>query len=144
MIFSDKELSQKLERAEGRANAAFVESRSRINPETGATWIEVGGAYAMFDGVESPCTQTFGLGLFDDVTIEHLDEIEGFFAGHGAPVFHEVSPMADPSVMILLNERGYQPIELSTVLYRGIGSKGGSESSQNQGLRTRVIEPDEV
>jgi gentisate 1,2-dioxygenase len=78
MIFSDKELSQKLERTEARANADFVETRARLDPDHGAEWIEVGGAYAMFDGVESPLTQTFGLGLFEETTEEHLDEIEAF------------------------------------------------------------------
>lgn len=112
MIYSDKTLSQKLERAEARSNASFVESRACITPEVGATWIEVGGAYAMFDGVESPCTQTFGLGMFDEITSEHLDEIEAFFKQRGAPVFHEVSPMADPSLTPLLNERGYLYVQL--------------------------------
>ena len=64
MIYSDKALSQKLERTEARANADFVETRIRLDPESGAAWIQVGGAYAMFDGLESPLTQTFGLGVF--------------------------------------------------------------------------------
>lgn len=50
MIYSDRMLSQKLERTEARSNADFVETRARITPESGATWIEVAGAYAMFDG----------------------------------------------------------------------------------------------
>ena len=111
MIYSDKALSQLLERTEARANSDFVEARARLYPESGATWIEVVGAYAMFDGVESPCTQTFGLGLFEDVTDEHLDHLEKFYLTRGAPVFHEVSPMADASLMALLNSRGYRPIE---------------------------------
>ena len=77
------ELSKILERAEARSNADFVETRARLEPDSGATWVEVGGAYAMFDGVESPCTQTFGLGLFEDTTDGYLDEIEAFFAEHG-------------------------------------------------------------
>ena len=63
-VLADRSLGQRLERAEGRANASFVEARARVSPATGAEWIEVAGAYAMFDGVDSPCTQTFGLGMF--------------------------------------------------------------------------------
>ena len=118
MIFSDKQLSQKLERTEARANADFVETRSRIDPDVGAEWIEVGGAYAMFDGAESPLTQTFGLGMFEDATAEHLDEIEAFYTKHNAPIFHEVSPLADLSLLSLLGERGYRPIELTSVMFR--------------------------
>ncbi len=144
MIYSDRILSQKLERADARSNAAFVETRARLFPDSGATWIEVGGAYAMFDGVESPCTQTFGLGLFDEITDAELNEIEEFFTTRGAPIFHEVSPMADPVLMPMLNERGYHPIELSSVLYRSLESAGPIGRRKNESLSTRIIEPDEV
>src|SRR4029079_4324975 len=82
-----------------------------------AGWIEVGGAYAMFDTPDSPCTQTFGFGLFSAPDAEQLATIEGFFEQRGAPVFHEVSPLADKSVLPLLSGRGYWPIELSSVMY---------------------------
>ena len=39
MIFSDRELSQKFERAEARSNAAFVEARAEMSPESGAGWM---------------------------------------------------------------------------------------------------------
>ncbi|HEX3102017.1 MAG TPA: hypothetical protein VHQ01_09510 [Pyrinomonadaceae bacterium] len=144
MIYSDRILSQKLERAEARSNAAFVEARARLFPDSGAAWIEVGGTYAMFDGVESPCTQTFGLGLFDEIKETELNEIEEFFATRGAPVFHEVSPMADPALMPMLNARGYHPIELSSVLYRSLSARRLEVPRENDLLSTRIIEPDEV
>lgn len=143
MIFSDRDLSQKLERTEARANADFVETRVRIDPASGAGWIEVGGAYAMFDGPESPLTQTFGLGIFEDATAEHLDKIEAFFRERGAPVFHEVSPMTDPSLMTLLGERGYRPIELTSVMYRELSSEVAKRERRPE-LSTRVITPGEV
>ncbi|HEX8658432.1 MAG TPA: hypothetical protein VF690_12890, partial [Hymenobacter sp.] len=64
MLYADLSLARKLERAEARGNAGFVEVRARVAPEVGAQWIEVAGAYAMFDGPDSCLTQTFGLGLF--------------------------------------------------------------------------------
>ncbi len=64
-IFSDLHLSRRLERAEAQGNLEFVEARASVEPESGARWTEVAGCYAMFDGVESPLTQTFGLGLFE-------------------------------------------------------------------------------
>jgi hypothetical protein len=118
MIFSDRNLSQKLERTEARANVAFTQARAALEPEVGAEWIEVAGAYAMFDGVDSPLTQTFGLGVFDEIGNKELDALEAFFKNRAAPVFHEVSPLADASLMPLLNECGYQPVELSSVFGR--------------------------
>jgi len=113
-------------------------------PESGATWIEVAGAYGMFDGIESPCTQTFGLGMFDEVTSEHLDKLESFFTERRAAVYHEVSPMADPSLMPMLNQRGYQPIELTSVMYREIESESCKTTQRNSSITTRVIAADEV
>ena len=144
MIISDKKLSQKLERTEARSNAAFVETRARLSPESGAAWIEVGGAYAMFDGVESPLTQTFGLGMFDEITDAEMKKIEAFFNKFDAPVFHEVSPLADTSIMPLLNERGYQPVELTSVMYRELDSANLNQPAANPRILTRIIAEDEV
>ena len=66
-VFCDLSLARRLERTEAEANARFVRARASVSPESGATWMEVGGTYAMFDGVASPCTQTFGLGIFQPV-----------------------------------------------------------------------------
>jgi len=116
-MYADLALSQKLERTEARANADFVETRARLQPESGATWIEVAGAYAMFDGVGSPLTQTFGLGIFEEPTDEHLDQLETFFRDRGSDIFHEVSPLVDVSLLGRLTDRGYRPIELTSVMY---------------------------
>jgi hypothetical protein len=139
----DLALARRLERTEARSNAEFVEARGKVYPETGATWIEVAGAYAMFDGVSSPCTQTFGLGVFQPPGPTDLETIEAFFRERGAPVFHEVSPIADGSLLELLNARGYQPIELTSVLYRPIRRSEHLSGSRNDRLRVRVIDDDE-
>jgi hypothetical protein len=143
ILFSDRNLSQKLERTEGKSNASFVETRAKLFPESGAEWTEIGGAYAMFDGLESPLTQTFGLGVFDEITNEHLDEIEAFFKKHDAPVFHEVSPMAEASLLSLLNERGYQPIELTSVMFQTLSPDNLPELRVNPNIKTRIIEKGE-
>lgn len=147
MIYSDLALSRKLERTEARANASFVETRARLEPASGAEWVEVAGAYAMFDGVESPCTQTFGLGLFDAVSDADIERLEMFYKERGAPVFHEVSPLADPSIVPLLNSRGYQPIEMTSVMYRELNDEFGappSHLSVRADLTTRIIDDEEA
>ena len=73
--FADIELAQRLERTEARGNVEFVEARQRAFPDRGATWIEIAGAYALFDGVGSPLTQTFGLGMFQPITEANLERI---------------------------------------------------------------------
>ena len=137
--FSDVALSRRLERTEAEANARFVEARASLFPALGDRWIEVAGTYAMFDGVDSPCTQTFGLGVFQPATDAVLDEIEAFYRNCGAPVFHEVSPLADASLLPLLTRRGYHPIELSTVLFRPISDALGIPAPLNPRINTRLI-----
>ncbi|AYA38759.1 hypothetical protein D3Y59_02605 [Hymenobacter oligotrophus] len=140
MVFSDQDLARRLERAEGRSNASFVDARAQLFPTSGACWVEVAGAYAMFDGPDSPLTQTFGLGLFGPVGDAELSKLERFFAERGAPVHHEVSPLADGSLLALLPTRGYVPIEYTSVLYRPLGPEAPAASAPtNPRVQTRVV-----
>jgi GNAT superfamily N-acetyltransferase len=132
---SDVNLSRRLERCEATTNAATVESRARLHPEAGSTWIDVNGTYAMFDGLESPLTQTFGFGLFAPPTEDDLVKLEEFFTSRGASVFHEVSPLADPETLNVLGRRGYRPIELTSVLYQPIVPRESGVSR----VTTRII-----
>lgn len=111
-------LARRLERAEATANAAFVEARAVVTPDVGAAWIDVAGVYAMFDGVGSPITQSFGLGLFADCLESEFDRLEAFFDAHGNATVHEVSSFAPDATTVLLRSRGYAPIEESVVLVR--------------------------
>lgn len=141
--FSDIDLARRLERAEAVNNADSVETRALLFPESGATWIEVAGTYAMFDGVGSPITQTFGLGMFDPVGPRELSEIERFFKARGAEVYHEVSPMADLSLLNQLAERGYRPIELTSVMYRPLADFKSLDRPVETPVTARQIEEPE-
>jgi len=142
-IFSDLKLSRRLEKAEARSNADFVEARAKVSPESGACWTEVAGALAMYDGAASPLTQTFCLGLFAETTPADLEHVEQFFKERGAPVFHEVSPLADAALTALLNERGYQPIEFTSVMFRPIRAGAGLAQPRDESIRVRVVSADE-
>ncbi|MFN0110753.1 MAG: GNAT family N-acetyltransferase [Blastocatellia bacterium] len=141
--FSDLALSRRLERTEATACAEFVEARAKFFPDSGACWTEAAGAYAMFDGVGSPLTQTFGLGVFEPVTAEVLDQLETFFREHGSDVFHEISPMADQSLLTLLGERGYQPMELTSVMFRPIERGVGLSAKVNDQINIRLVGKDD-
>lgn len=140
-IFSDLNLSRRLERAEARGCVDFVEARAAVEPESGAGWTEVAGAYAAFDGAESPVTQTFGLGLFETTTDEDLRRIEEFFEVRGSPVYHEVSPLADVSLWPLLNGRGYEPFEFTSVMFQPL--RAGAAARRDSDVSVRVVGPEE-
>ncbi|MCU1273589.1 MAG: hypothetical protein JWO48_1020 [Bryobacterales bacterium] len=142
-VLADLSLARRLERAEGLANARFVEAHARLVPGSGAQWIEVAGAYAMYDGVRSPSTQTFGLGLFEKTAATEMEKLEAFFKDRGAPVFHEVSPIADKSLLVVLNERGYRPIEFTSVMFLPLDRRDAAAAVQNAAIHVRVVNGEE-
>jgi GNAT superfamily N-acetyltransferase len=141
MLSSDLALSRRLERAEGHACVQFAEARRRLFPNSGSEWIECAGAYAVFDGIDSPTTQTFGLGLFEELTATSLDTIERFFHDRGTQVLHEVSPLVGVGALDLLCARQYRPIEIGSVMYRPV-EKPVAEDRVN--TRVRVTRPEEA
>jgi GNAT superfamily N-acetyltransferase len=137
MPFSDLALARRLEGAEGHACLQFAEARRKLFPDSGSCWMECAGAYAVFDGIDSPVTQTFGLGIFEELTAASLDVIERFFLERGAPVDHEVSPLAGVAALDLLCARNYRPIEISSVMYRAV------EEPPPSTITVRIAGPDE-
>jgi len=153
--FADTALAQRLERVEALSTSRFVEARARLDPQSGACWIEVAGAFAMFDGPASPVTQTFGLGMWQAPGATDLDRLEAFFRERGAPVYHEVSPLADGAALALLNARGYRPFEFTSVMYRPLsgdtlesndvpGRGASAAAPMDPGVRVRKLEAGEA
>jgi len=140
-MFADLALAKRLERAEGQSCVEFAEAQRRLNPKSGADWIECGGAYAVFSGVDSPITQSFGLGIFEELCPASLDTIERFFLDRGAPVLHEVSPLAGVAPLDLLCRRKYRPIEISSVLYQSVAPCDVKPDSR---ICVRIIKPEEA
>ena len=138
-LFSDLALARRLERTEARSGAEFVETRAMLFPLSNARWIEVAGAYAMYDGPTSPVTQTFGLGMFDTITSAEMETIEEFYREFDSPVFHEVSPLADISVAALLNERDYHPMEFTSVMFHPIKRGIHLPVPLNERIQVRLI-----
>jgi GNAT superfamily N-acetyltransferase len=97
----------------------------------------------MFDGVESPMTQSFGLGLFETVADAELTQVERFFEERHAPIYHEISPLADAALLALLPARGYQPLEYTNVLYLPLSLDYSPALVRNPQLRARRITSDE-
>ena len=140
-MFADLNLARRLERAEGHACREFAEARASLDPEGGSTWIECAGAYAVFDGVDSPVTQSFGLGIFEEPGAESMDRIESFFFDRGVAAMHEVCPLAGVATIDLLCSRGYRPLEISSVLYQPIEAQ---QSADDGAIKVRAIGAEEA
>jgi GNAT superfamily N-acetyltransferase len=136
----DLNLARKLERAEAMANAAAVEARQKMESDLGAEWIEVAGAYAMFDGPDAPTTQTFGVGLFERFVDREFERVEEFFTRHQTSVYHEICSFAAHETQGLLSSRGYTPLEASTVHLRTTSGHARGKSP----ITARAIGVDEL
>ncbi len=141
--FVDHALAARLERAEGAIGCRFVEARAALDPSSGACWLDVDGAWAIFDGPGSPLTQTFGLGIAGAVSDETVAAIEAFFAARGVPSEHEVSPLALGEAMAVLSSRGYEPFELTSVMFRPAAGDA-VPASLTAAQTVRVIAPGEA
>jgi GNAT superfamily N-acetyltransferase len=115
-LFCDSDFSARLESASAASSAEIATACAEVYPDSGACSIEIDGGVAAFAGVDSPLTQAFGLGFAGEVAPETFTRLEAFFLDRGAPVIIEVSPLAHPSMLALLGERGYRPVEHSNVL----------------------------
>ena len=136
--FADLSLARRLENTEAHGNVVFVQARAKAFPNSGAEWVKVSGTHAMFDGIDSPISQTFGLGMSQAVYAEDLEKLEKFFQERKTGVFHEVCPLADPSTFALLNERGYKPIEFTNVLFRPISTDLRLSVAPNENIVVRL------
>jgi GNAT superfamily N-acetyltransferase len=132
-------IALRLERAEAEANIAFVEARAALAPDVGAAWRAIDGTLAMFDGVGSPVTQTFGLGLFEPFDAATIPNIEAFFFSRGAAVNHEVCEAASPDTAVALADHGYAPVEHSNVLQRSLLTSLPISPRRSGGPTTRFV-----
>jgi GNAT superfamily N-acetyltransferase len=145
MQFADLTLARRLETTDALAGVEFARSWARFNEFTGEAFLPIAGGHAGFGGVDSPLTQAFGLGLNGPVTEAEMAALEDFYRGHKSAVNIETCPLADPSLLKLLNERGYRPIEYSNVLVRelaGLDSQARPDP-QNPTTNVRVRRPRE-
>ncbi len=130
-LFADLEVARRLETTDALAGVEFARAWARLHSYAGEVSLPVAGGHAGFAGADSPVTQAFGLGLNGPVTESDMDRMEEFYRAHAAAVNIETCPLADPSLLKLLNERGYLPIEYSNVLARELTDADLTRESPN-------------
>lgn len=145
MYFADLALARRLETTDALAGVEFARAWARLHSYTGEVSLPVAGGHAGFAGADSPVTQAFALGLNGPVTEADMERMEDFYRAHRAPVNIETCPLADPSLLKVLNERDYHAIEYSNVLAREL-TADDAKFTRNSGnpLQVRRAEPNEA
>lgn len=142
------ELALRLELAEAAGTAAYAASQRRVDPAANATAlaIEPGPAYAVYAGPGSPVGRAIGLGMYGPVNAEVIEQVEAFFAAHGASARVDVCPLADDSLWRGLSVRGYvlagmkQVLVMPMAAWRGRGAAGADSAGR---ISVRPIQPGE-
>jgi len=141
MIHAGLQLARRLEAAEALTGAECVEAQRRLQPALGAAVLEVAGGVAIFAGEGSPLTHAVGLGMRGPVSAAEMDRMEDFYRERGAAISVEFCPLADPSLIELLSERGYRVTEFNNMLVRSLA---GAEFAAAETVRLAGADEEEL
>ncbi len=107
MLFPDLTLARHLEAHEAWSSTSHAREQARRYPATGAEVLSRAGAHAVYCGQRSPLNQIYALGMSGSVADGDLDALERFYRERGLRAPIRLCPLADPSAVRLLDERGY-------------------------------------
>ena len=118
--FVDNALSQRLEAAEVSMHRGLVQSLLAAEPQSRAELLPVAGGCAAYLGGNVSPSRAIGLGMNGPVSVADVEAVEDFYRARRMPARILVSPFADPSLFEQLGARGFQLVELDSMLVRTV------------------------
>jgi GNAT superfamily N-acetyltransferase len=79
--------------------------------------------------------------MFAVPTAAEMGRLEEFFRERNVAVLHEVSPLANKALLPILNERGYRPVEFTSVMFLPL--EGRAAGAVSRGLQVRAVEKED-
>ena len=116
----DHALAERLERFAASDVRRFAEMAASLFPGEGAGSLEVGGGIASYVSPHSPANGAIGLGFRGAVTHGQIATVERFFLDRDEEPIASVCPVAHPSLVRVLAERGWVVGTFENVLIREI------------------------
>jgi GNAT superfamily N-acetyltransferase len=142
LLFCDRALAERIERAESGLMAAAASAAGRRRPSARAFASSLAGGVATYAGDGSPFNKVAGLG-FDGVPGDDaLGAVERAFADRGAPVQVEIADLADPAIALMLTHRGYRLVSFENVL--GVALDASLERVSPPGIRILPSDEDDL
>jgi hypothetical protein len=105
--FVDQSLAARLEDAQAWRAAYYAQANVEQSRNATAEIITVAGAQVIYGGMGIPVNRAIGLGMHGAVTEEDIEVIEAFYTERKADIIIDLCPLADPSLLPLLQTRGY-------------------------------------
>lgn len=117
-LFGDTKLARRLEQNAALEMVAYAETMARLGLSPEARVKPVADGYAVISGKHLPINRIGGLGMSGTVSAANLEQVEAFYREAGLPAQVDLCPLADPSLMQILGERGYRVFRFYSVLVR--------------------------
>jgi GNAT superfamily N-acetyltransferase len=113
----DRHLANRLEQAHAWRGVHYADAQRTLQPQSQSAVLAVAGGQAIFAGADSPVNRVTGLGMSEPVAHADMDAVEEFYRNRHVAVRVDVCPLAHPSLLQLLAERGYKLEEFLNVLF---------------------------
>jgi hypothetical protein len=105
--FVDQNLAARLEDAQAWRAVYYARASQEQTHAGDGAQIMVAGAPVIYGGAGIPVNRAIGLGMHEPVTADDLEAIETFYNERRAETVIDLCPLADPSLLRLLQARGY-------------------------------------
>lgn len=139
-LFLDLALARRLELHEGYGIASSMEMLGQLQPDVGAMFERVAGAFVIFAGRESPISRTIGLGVSGPVSAADVEQVEEFYRSRQEKARIDLCPLADASLKELLNERGYRVGDYNNVWVQRLRATDEVNDALPDGVTVREAE----
>lgn len=126
----DLDFCKRIERAEARGIRSAVEHGRDAFPERGLFVTEIAGASVCFAGVDSPFSQTVGLGIDAEVNDSDIEAIIDVYRSRGAQARVIASPIAGEALVRKLANFGFQLDEYANVLVADLADVRAARDSR--------------
>ncbi len=136
--FATLALARRLEAADAYFKLSYAEAQSRLRPELDTETLEAAGGCAAYVGPGSPLNRAVGLGMSGPVSADELERVEELFHSRGEMARVELCPLADPSLLNLLNRREYRLAEFKNVWARRLEAGKAFPTST---IKVEAVEP---
>lgn len=126
-MFADAAVAARIDRAEGRFVASVAEGIGARRKDSRTLIQPLAGGLSIYAGPNSPMNKVIGIGFDGPLDPAALDEVEREWRARGEAVRIELSILADPSIPVMLSERGYHVHGCENVLARPLQAEPAGE-----------------
>lgn len=108
MTFVDRSLATRLEDMQAWRAVYYAQASQQQTHAGDCAPLTIAGAPVIYGGVGIPVNRAIGLGMHGAVSPDELDAVEAFYNERRVDTVIDLCPLADPSLLALLQGRHYQ------------------------------------